>query len=628
MLDLSLPLGLRDLTPDHSAHLAELSARLHEVFAGFRYRRLLLPTLERLDVVERGLSAVGARPGAEVRRARARARWWPSGPTSPRRSSGSTRRGPDALPTPARLCYDGPVLRAREARAGRPREVYQAGVELLGAGGPAADAEALVVLSQGARPRRARRRRARGGARPLRRHACSEAAGLRGAARAEAEEALSRKDEGVLSRLAGRARGVAGGPQGPARPWPPSTGKGRCRGPGPSPRSVPGCGRAARRGGGGPPAGATARAARGGGGPRRGAWPRLLHRASPSPGTRRGRAARWPPAAATTGCWPGSGAPGRPSASRSTWSSPPRRWSEGPRAGPVDDGGPRSPPLVTSDIARAEETAHRCEEPGTCRTSSSSAPSGATRARARSSICFTEFADVVVRFQGGNNAGHTLVVGGEKTVLHLIPAGVLHQGKVCVIGNGVVVDPTVFMMEIDRLKQKGYLADDSQLVLSLDAHVIMPWHKAVDIARESADGAGKIGTTGRGIGPTYEDKVARRGIRVRDLLDAAKLGRRVKERLPVAQEELRRLGAGGDARRRRHHRRSTRRSASGSPSTRRTPRACSTASSRAAARSSSRAPRAPCSTSTTAPTRSSPARTPSRPTPPPAPASARPPSTR
>ncbi len=156
---------------------------------------------------------------------------------------------------------------------------------------------------------------------------------------------------------------------------------------------------------------------------------------------------------------------------------------------------------------------------------------------------FTEFADVVARYQGGNNAGHTLVVGGEKTVLHLIPAGVLHAGKVCVIGNGVVVDPTVFMMEIDRLKQKGYLADDGQLVLSLDAHVIMPWHKAVDLAREAAMGAGKIGTTGRGIGPTYEDKVARRGIRVRDLLDPAKLARRVKERLPVAQEELRRLGA-------------------------------------------------------------------------------------
>src|SRR5512137_764748 len=156
---------------------------------------------------------------------------------------------------------------------------------------------------------------------------------------------------------------------------------------------------------------------------------------------------------------------------------------------------------------------------------------------------FTEYADVVARYQGGNNAGHTLVVGGEKTVLHLIPAGVLHVGKRCVIGNGVVVDPSVFMMEIDRLKQKGYLKDDAQLVLSLDAHVIMPWHKAVDLAREQALGAGKIGTTGRGIGPTYEDKVARRGIRIRDLLDASKLLRRVKDRLPVAQDELRRLGA-------------------------------------------------------------------------------------
>jgi adenylosuccinate synthase len=155
----------------------------------------------------------------------------------------------------------------------------------------------------------------------------------------------------------------------------------------------------------------------------------------------------------------------------------------------------------------------------------------------------TEYADVVVRFQGGNNAGHTLVVGGEKTVLHLIPAGILHPGKACVIGNGVVFDPEVFVLEIDRLKAKGALKDDGQLVVSLDAHVIMPWHKAIDIAREQAMGAGKIGTTGRGIGPTYEDKVARRGLRIRDLLDPARLARKVKERLPLAREELKRLGA-------------------------------------------------------------------------------------
>jgi adenylosuccinate synthase len=155
----------------------------------------------------------------------------------------------------------------------------------------------------------------------------------------------------------------------------------------------------------------------------------------------------------------------------------------------------------------------------------------------------TQDADVVVRFQGGNNAGHTLVVGGEKTVLHLIPAGILHPGKSCVVGNGVVIDPEVLVMEIDRLKSRGGMKDDSQLAVSLDAHVIMPWHKAIDIAREAAAGAGKIGTTGRGIGPTYEDKVARRGLRIRDLLDPARLARKVKDRMPSACDELKRLGA-------------------------------------------------------------------------------------
>jgi adenylosuccinate synthase len=158
----------------------------------------------------------------------------------------------------------------------------------------------------------------------------------------------------------------------------------------------------------------------------------------------------------------------------------------------------------------------------------------------------TQYADVVVRFQGGNNAGHTLVVDGEKTVLHLIPSGILHPGKACVIGNGVVIDPEVLGLEIDRLKAKGFLKDDGQLVVSLDAHVIMPWHKAIDIAREAAMGEGKIGTTGRGIGPTYEDKVARRGLRVRDLLDEARLARKVKDRAAAARDELKRLGATPD----------------------------------------------------------------------------------
>ncbi len=159
----------------------------------------------------------------------------------------------------------------------------------------------------------------------------------------------------------------------------------------------------------------------------------------------------------------------------------------------------------------------------------------------------TEEADVVVRFQGGNNAGHTVVVNGQKTILHLIPSGILHPGKTCVIGNGVVVDPEVLAHEIAELKARGFLKDDGQLVLSLDAHVIMPWHKALDIARENRAGAGKIGTTGRGIGPTYEDKVARRGLRIRDLLDEARLARKVKDRLPAAREELARLGASLDA---------------------------------------------------------------------------------
>ncbi|MDP1827285.1 MAG: adenylosuccinate synthase [Archangium sp.] len=153
----------------------------------------------------------------------------------------------------------------------------------------------------------------------------------------------------------------------------------------------------------------------------------------------------------------------------------------------------------------------------------------------------TEHAQVVVRFQGGNNAGHTLVVGGQKTVLHLIPSGVLHAGKTCVIGNGCVIDPTVLMKEIDALRARGYLSDSAQLMISEHAHVICPWHKHLDALREKARGGGAIGTTGRGIGPAYEDKVARRGIRMRDLLDGDRLRRRVKDRLTDALEEISRL---------------------------------------------------------------------------------------
>ncbi len=145
---------------------------------------------------------------------------------------------------------------------------------------------------------------------------------------------------------------------------------------------------------------------------------------------------------------------------------------------------------------------------------------------------YTEFADDVVRYQGGNNAGHTLVVGDEKIVLHLIPSGILHAGKRCIIGNGVVLDPEVFIREITNLKAKGKFQDDSCLLLSESLHIIMPYHKRIDIAREAKSGAGKIGTTGRGIGPTYEDKVARRGIRLADLLDPAVFARKLQELLP------------------------------------------------------------------------------------------------
>ncbi|GFO68928.1 adenylosuccinate synthetase [Geomonas limicola] len=142
---------------------------------------------------------------------------------------------------------------------------------------------------------------------------------------------------------------------------------------------------------------------------------------------------------------------------------------------------------------------------------------------------YTEFADNVVRYQGGNNAGHTLVVGDEKVILHLIPSGILHEGKRCIIGNGVVLDPEVFIMEITKLKANGYLKDDSMLRLSESLHIIMPYHKRIDIAREAKSGAKKIGTTGRGIGPAYEDKIGRRGIRLMDLLDEKAFSRKVKE---------------------------------------------------------------------------------------------------
>jgi len=139
----------------------------------------------------------------------------------------------------------------------------------------------------------------------------------------------------------------------------------------------------------------------------------------------------------------------------------------------------------------------------------------------------TDHAQGVVRFQGGHNAGHTLVIGGKKTVLHLIPSGILREGVACYIGNGVVVSPQALLEEIDTLHKAG-VDVASRLRISEACPVILPYHVALDQARESARGSAKIGTTGRGIGPAYEDKVARRAVRLQDLFYrerlAAKLG--------------------------------------------------------------------------------------------------------
>jgi adenylosuccinate synthase len=139
----------------------------------------------------------------------------------------------------------------------------------------------------------------------------------------------------------------------------------------------------------------------------------------------------------------------------------------------------------------------------------------------------TDRCGVVVRFQGGHNAGHTLVIGGEKTVLHLIPSGILRDGVQCLIGNGVVLSPEALIHEMRGLEARGVPVRE-RLRISLACPLILPYHVRLDVAREKAKGAGKIGTTGRGIGPAYEDKVARRALRVADLFFrerfAAKLG--------------------------------------------------------------------------------------------------------
>lgn len=142
----------------------------------------------------------------------------------------------------------------------------------------------------------------------------------------------------------------------------------------------------------------------------------------------------------------------------------------------------------------------------------------------------TDHAQGVVRFQGGHNAGHTLVIGGQKTALQLIPSGIMRAGTACYIGNGVVLSVPDLLREIDKLQANG-VEVASRLKISEACPVILPYHTALDAAREAARGAAKIGTTGKGIGPAYEDKVARRAIRVADLLNAERFAEKLKENL-------------------------------------------------------------------------------------------------
>lgn len=142
----------------------------------------------------------------------------------------------------------------------------------------------------------------------------------------------------------------------------------------------------------------------------------------------------------------------------------------------------------------------------------------------------TERADAVVRFQGGHNAGHTLVIGGKKTVLHLIPSGILRSDVQCLIGNGVVLSPNALLSEIELLEQAG-LSVRPRLLISEACALILPVHVAIDHAREKAKGAKAIGTTGRGIGPAYEDKIARRGVRAGDFLNPKVLAEKLEELL-------------------------------------------------------------------------------------------------
>src|SRR5205809_3341270 len=154
----------------------------------------------------------------------------------------------------------------------------------------------------------------------------------------------------------------------------------------------------------------------------------------------------------------------------------------------------------------------------------------------------TEEADVVVRTQGGNNAGHTVHIKGRKYVLHLVPSGVLRKKKVCVIGNGVVVDPVSLVEEIEGLRKLG-IKSDGNLFLSETAHLVLPYHRELDAQREILKGKNKIGTTKRGIGPAYGDKAARTGLRVLDLVNEQRFAVQLQLKLRENNEILKAFGA-------------------------------------------------------------------------------------
>ena len=155
---------------------------------------------------------------------------------------------------------------------------------------------------------------------------------------------------------------------------------------------------------------------------------------------------------------------------------------------------------------------------------------------------FSERFDVVARYQGGHNAGHTVYVHGQKIVLHLIPSGILHPDKLCVIGNGLVVSPPAFEKEVADLQALGIRVDPARLAVSRNAHLIMPWHPILERISEEGRGAKKIGTTCRGIGPAYEDKAARWGVRAGDLLETAVLRDKILENVAAKNRIFRAFG--------------------------------------------------------------------------------------